>query len=117
MINADLTEWSREEIREDAVRLGMIPNNLSPPELKTLGVPVQNRSTASAVTNAQNLFFYYHARPELFREFERLLNYAALRVNQPIKKIRTFSGNSISVAILRVLIFVYRTAQDPACFS
>ena len=43
----------------------------------------------------QNLFFYYHARPDIFKEFESKLNLSALKAGQPIKKISTFRGNNI----------------------
>jgi hypothetical protein len=88
---------AREEIENDDVKLGRIPNNLTLDELRTIGVivpenPEEKRKHASRITNTQNLFFYYHARPDIFKNFENCLNLAAIKANQPVKKMRTFFG-------------------------
>ena len=89
----------REQIENYDVKLGNVPNNLTADELKKLGIVVpededKKRKMASTYSYVQNLFFYYHARPEIFKEFERYLNYSALKAKQPIKKMRTFSGEA-----------------------
>jgi hypothetical protein len=69
-------------------------------ELRTLGeiVPFndeEKKSKKGHYSVVQNLFFYYHARPEIFKKFEDYLNLSALKAGYQIKKISTFRGTTL----------------------
>jgi hypothetical protein len=88
--------------------MGRIPNNLTDNELQTIGLIVpkdakEKRKMASRISNTQNLFFYYHSRPKIFKEFEHCMNFAALKARQPIKKMRTFFGIFLLHYALRIM--------------